>query len=239
VRTLPLGGSGRDDYHRRMSTEDAGPALTPSRNPDRMTNDKAALRDLLDDAQFGVIAAVMHDGPVGMPVSFARDGDRIILHGSSGSHRMRVLSDGAPVCFTVTIPDALSVGRTAFHTGMRYRSAMVFGACRPVPESQKKAMLDLYLDRYLPGRSGEIRPVTAKELAATMVLSLPIQTWSMKVSSGWPIDESDGEDGAGWMGLLPLHQGVGTPQGNPALDPSVDVPASVLAAAERFRQQTP
>ena len=46
----------------------------------------------------------------------------------------------------------------------------------------------------LPGRVAEVREPTTKELAATLVLRLPIDQWSLKISDDWPEDpDSDVE----------------------------------------------
>jgi uncharacterized protein len=68
---------------------------------------------------------------------------------------------------------------------MRYRSAVLFGQCQPITEPDaKRRALDIITDALIPGRSAEVRASTAKELAAVLVLALPIAEWSLKVSEG-------------------------------------------------------
>jgi len=50
----------------------------------------------------------------------------------------------------------------------------MFGAFRVLTGNAKEGALDIVVDRLVPGRISEIRRSTAKELAATMVLSLPL-----------------------------------------------------------------
>ena len=203
--------------------------LTPSRMAGRGRTDRAALDELLDEVLVGYVGMALDEGPLVLPVGFARDGDRVLLHGSTGSHRMRVLAEGAEVCFTVAALDALKVARSAFGTGMQYRSACLFGTCEVLSGDDHASALAAYTDRYLPGRSAEVRPIAKKELAATMVLALPIETWSMKVADGFPDDDPDDVAGDGWAGLVPLLSGFGEPIDNPDLREGIPVPPSVAA----------
>jgi len=203
--------------------------LTPSRMAGRGRTDRQALDELLDEVLVGYLGVSLDEGPLVLPVGFARDGDRVLLHGSTGSHRMRVLAEGADVCFTVATMDALKVARSAFGTGMQYRSACLFGVCEVLEGDDKASALAAYTNRYLPGRIDEVRPITAKERAATMVLALPIETWSMKVAGGFADDDPDDVAGDAWAGVVPLLTGYGAPLRNPDLRVGVGVPASVLA----------
>lgn len=169
----------------------------------------------------------LDEGPLVIPVSFARQGDRIIFHGSTGSRRMRTVADGAQICFTVTAVDALKVSRSLEGTGLAYRSAVLFGSCTLVEGEEKSRALNDYVDRYVPGRTGEVRPSTAKEEAATMVLALPIDQWSMKVSPNPPEDGEEDLLGDAWAGVLPLRKGFTEAIPTADLRAGIAVPASV------------
>jgi uncharacterized protein len=203
--------------------------LTPSREADRLSTDRAALDALLDDVLVGYVALSLAEGPLALPVSYARDGDRVLFHGSTGSRRMRSLAEGAEICFTVAAADGLKVGRTAFGTGMQFRSATLFGTCELLQGPEKIAALGRYTDRYLPGRMAEVRPITAREAAATMLLALPISEWSMKVAEGFAHDDIDEVRGDVWAGVVPWFQGVGDPIPSPDLGAGIAIPASVMA----------
>jgi nitroimidazol reductase NimA-like FMN-containing flavoprotein (pyridoxamine 5'-phosphate oxidase superfamily) len=142
---------------------------------------------------------------------------------------MRALADGAPVCVTVTALDALKVARSGFESGMRYRSACLFGTCVALAGDEAVRALDAFVDRILPGRSGEVRPSTAKELAATMVLALPITEWSLKTADGFPEDPASDVADDAWAGVVPLRTVFGEPIPNPDLRPGIELPASVRA----------
>ena len=67
----------------------------------------------------------------------------------------------------VTLLDGLVLARSAFNHSLNYRSAMVFGVARPVPEADKAAALEAFMERLCPGRSGQARPGSAAELKQT------------------------------------------------------------------------
>jgi uncharacterized protein len=190
---------------------------------------RAELDQLLDTVHIGHFALVAEDGhPVVLPTAVVRDGDRVLAHGSTGSRWLRRLAAGAPTSLAVTAFDALVVARSAFESSMRYRSAVLFGRCAAIGEPDAKGRaLDTITDALIPGRSREVRPSTAKELAAVQVLALPIEEWSLKVSEGWPDDPDEDVAGPAWAGVLPLIQRYGEPVPAPNLRAGIHVPDSV------------
>ena len=82
-------------------------------------------------------------------------------------------------------------------------------------------------ERLIPGRSAEIRRPRKQELAATLVLSLPITQWSLKISDGWPEDPDDDVAGEAWAGVVPQRTSYGAPLPAPDLRAGIDVPPSV------------
>jgi hypothetical protein len=155
----------------------------------------------------------------------------LLLHGSTGSPWIRAAAAGAPVCVQVTAADAIIVARSAFESSLRYRSAVLFGVCESLDGPPKQAALDVLTDHLIPGRTREVRRPTAKELAATLVLALPIAEWSLKVSGGWSEDPESDIAGDAWAGVLPIVTSYGEPAGAPDLRPGIAVPASVRQLA--------
>jgi nitroimidazol reductase NimA-like FMN-containing flavoprotein (pyridoxamine 5'-phosphate oxidase superfamily) len=205
------------------------PGSTPRtrvrRIPEHAVRDRAALHAVLDAGLVGHLAITGDDGqPFVLPVAYARDGERVLIHGSTGSRLFRGLAAGAPTCLTVTLLDGLVVARSAFESSMHYRSAMVLGTCAVVPDADKVAALDLLTDRLLPGRRADVRPHRAKELAATLVLALGLAEASVKISDGPPEDEDDDLDTPIWAGVVPLAERFGEPVAAPDLRFDLDVP---------------
>ncbi len=208
-------------------------ARRPIRLPELASTDRDALDALLDSALVGHFALVAEDGtPAVIPTAVIRDGDRVLAHGSTGSRWMRRLAGGVPTALAVTSYDGIEVARSAFESSIHYRSAVLFGRCSQVVDD-KERVLDLITERLLPGRVAEVRRPTKAELAATQVLALPIDDWSLRISAGWPDDADADVAGPAWAGVVPLRQVYGAPLAAPDLRDGIDVPPSVRALAER------
>jgi nitroimidazol reductase NimA-like FMN-containing flavoprotein (pyridoxamine 5'-phosphate oxidase superfamily) len=191
--------------------------------------DLAALAALVRDARVGHFAFVEDGEPRVLPIAIVADGAHILLHGSTGSHWLRLLATGIPVALSVTAIDALVVARSAFESSMNYRSAVLFGSCAPVGDNpvDTVAALDLVTEGLIPGRVAELRPHTAKELAATLVLRMTVSEWTLKVSDDWPEDGPADVAGQAWAGTLPLRTGYERAVPAPDLAAGIPLPGSV------------
>ncbi len=201
-------------------------ALT--RLPEKASSDRAVLDALLDGSRVGHVGLIADGHPVVLATAIARDGDRVLAHGSTGSGWMRLLAAGAPASLAVTALDGLVVARSAFESSMHYRSAVLFGTFGPVDDpAEKERVLDVITESLLPGRVAELRRPSPKELAATLVLALPISEWSLKVSAGWPEDPDEDVGADAWAGVVPLNSVAGPALEAPDLRPGIPVPSSV------------
>ena len=145
-----------------------------TRKPDRGSSSRALLDALLDDELVGTLATVLDGEPWVVPLLFARDGDRILLHGSTGAGALRHIAEGAAMAFSVTAIDGIVVAESTFDSSANYRSAVVRGRARNLDADERAEALDLLSDRVIPGRTSEVRPSTPKEWAATLAMELPI-----------------------------------------------------------------
>lgn len=212
---------------RRVGDNGVVPELTPIRLADKASTDRTQLDLLLDDVHVGHIGFVSDAQPVVIPTAVVRDGDRLLAHGSTGSRWMRTIAAGAPACVAVTALDGVVVARSAFESSLHYRSAVLFGAFEPLTGTDLEQALTAVTEALVPGRTSELRAPTPRELAATMVLAMPLDRWSLKVSDGWPGDEPEDVAGPAWAGVVPLLTSYGTPVGAPDLAAGIEVPASV------------
>lgn len=187
------------------------------RLPEKAVEDVGVLHAILDAARVAHVGLVDDGGPVVVPVGCARDGDRLLLHGSTGSRLFRRLAEGAEVCATVTLLDGMVLARSAFESSMHYRCAMVFGTAIELRGADKVAALRAMSEAWLPGRWDTLRPPSAKELAATTVLALPLTEWSVKVSDSPPEDPPEDLDAPVWAGVLPIVTTYGEPVPAPDL----------------------
>jgi uncharacterized protein len=196
------------------------------RLPEKQVRDRSAL-DAVLDAALAVHVAVQDGGvPHVVPLGCARDGDELLVHGSTASRALRTLAAGLPTCATATLLDGVVVARSQFESSMQYRCAMVFGSFSALHGRAKTRALEVLARQLLPGLEGQ-RPPSARELAATAVLALPIDTWSLKVSAG-PVDDADDDLGRPvWAGVVPLRHVWGQPVPAPDLAPGLAVPDAI------------
>ena len=213
----------------------AQPSTRVTRISEKQTTSRDALDDLLASTPLATIALMRDNHPVVFPTGFASAGDEFVIHGSTGSPWMRALAAGAAAAVSVTALDGVVVARSSFESSFRYRSAALFGVFERVPDAEKIGYLDALTDKFVPGRVAELRSSTRRELAATLVLRLPIgaDNWSLKVSAGWPEDPDADVAGDAWAGVVPMSVTYGNPEPAPDLRSGIPVPDSVSNIAGR------
>jgi hypothetical protein len=146
---------------------------------------------------------------------------------------LRTLTQGVPVCVTVTLLDGLVLARSAFHHSLNYRSVVVIGKARLVDDRDEKVRaLHLITDHVVPRRWSEVRSPNALELRQSTVLALPLQEVSAKIRSGPPLDDDADYLLSIWAGVVPVE----TLLARPISDGRVlaDVPDIDLARFTRF-----
>jgi len=191
--------------------------------------DRDDLDAVLDATSVGTLATVVDGQPWAVPMLYARVGDRILLHGSTGAGALRHVAAGAPVSLCVTLLDAIVVADNLFDSSANYRSAVVRGRLEPVVGEEAERSLTVLSDVLIPGRSAEVRAATRKELAATLTIALPIESgqWTVKVRSAPPSEGDRNPDV--WAGLVPMRTVAGEPVRASWVSGDVPVPASVKA----------
>ena len=199
----------------------------PTRGQQRASYDKALVHAILDDGYLCHLGFVRDGAPVVLPTLYARAGERLYVHGSTGSRPLRGAGEdpGLPVCLTVTHVDGIVLARSAFHHSINYRSVVVHGTAHQVTDPAERATaLDAIVDHIVPGRADDSRRANAKELAATAVVRLDLGEVSAKVRTGGPNDDPEDLDLPYWSGVLPVTRAYGAAIPSGDLDPSVPLP---------------
>jgi hypothetical protein len=210
------------------------PNTTLKRLPQRGSFERATVYEILDAAFLCHVAFVVDEQPFVIPTSYARVNDELFIHGSAASRMLRNLSEGIPVCVTVTLVDGLVLARSAFHHSINYRSVMVFGTAQLVTDEPAKFdALKAFTEHIIPGRWPEIREPNAQELKATTVLALPLREASAKIRTGPPKDDDEDMAIPVWAGVLPLTVTPGKPIADPYVSDAIALPEHVKRYGQR------
>jgi nitroimidazol reductase NimA-like FMN-containing flavoprotein (pyridoxamine 5'-phosphate oxidase superfamily) len=220
-----------------MSTEDPSnfeptSRTTAKRRAYRAQYDVATVHAIIDEALVCHVAFVDPSGghPVVLPTLHARVGSNLFLHGSAKNRMFGALATGIPCSIAFTLVDGLVFARTAFHHSMNYRSVVAFGTASAVTDLEaKRSAFRAIVDKAAVGRADEARAPSAEELAATLVVVLPIVEASAKIRSGPPLDKGDELDEPVWAGEVPLRIVAGTPIPDTALATGMAVSPSIVA----------
>lgn len=203
------------------------------RVPGRANHERDVIDAILDAALVCHVGFVEDGTPHVIPMAMARNGDELLLHGSTASRLMRTLAAGADVSVAVTHLDGIVVARSAFHSSMNYRSVVVYGRTRAMTErADKLQALEVITNHLIPGRWDELRAPTDTELKATLVLALPLEESVAKIRTGAPIDDDEDLDTPVWGGVVPLRSHLSEPLPDDRVKNGVTLPASVARLLE-------
>ncbi|HEY8559511.1 MAG TPA: pyridoxamine 5'-phosphate oxidase family protein [Pyrinomonadaceae bacterium] len=199
------------------------------RLPKRGHFERETVYRILDEALVCHVGFCADNQPFVIPTSYARIGDRLVIHGSAASRMMRSLSEEIYVCVTVTLIDGLVLARSAFHHSMNYRSVVVFGKARVITDEREKyEALEAFTEHIVPNRWESIRPPSKNELKGTTVLSLDITEASAKIRAGGPVDDEEDYELDAWAGVLPIELTTGAPLPDERLKNGTEIPPDVL-----------
>lgn len=204
------------------------PRTTVVRNPDRGVHDFNTIASILDEGFVCHLGFAVDGQPYVVPTSYGRAGDVLYIHGSSASRMMRALSDGVPVCLTVTLVDGLVFARSVFHNSANYRSVVVLGTAEVATGDEKLAGLRIITEHLMPGRWDDARHPSEQELKATTVLKLPIREASAKIRAGGPNEDPGDLPSALWAGVLSFGQSSFKAVADPDVPPGTEAPSYVV-----------
>jgi nitroimidazol reductase NimA-like FMN-containing flavoprotein (pyridoxamine 5'-phosphate oxidase superfamily) len=198
--------------------------------------DEEVIYEILDQARLCHVAALVNGKPVALPTLHAREGRTVFLHGSPSNEVMKSILRDGEAFVTATLYEGLRLARSGFHSSIAFRSVVVVGAAREIlDESEKLRVLNLFVDRVLPGRAREVRATNASELRLTMVVAVEIDEASAKISWG-PTDDDDADmELPIWSGTVPARLVFESPRpdANGAMSSGeVEVPPSVRRLLE-------
>src|SRR5690606_2497946 len=194
------------------------------RKPKRGSYERAEVYAILDEALYCHVAFQIDGQPYIIPTLHARDGDTLLLHGSSASRMLRHAGKH-PICVAVTLIDGIVLARSAYNHSINYRSAVLFGQGEYITDPDLKLdALARFTERLVPGRWDDARPPDAQELKATGVIRMPIESASAKIRSGSAVDDERDLNLPVWAGVIPLRQAIEPPIPDPDARREVPLP---------------
>ncbi|SKC06062.1 pyridoxamine 5'-phosphate oxidase family protein [Dyadobacter psychrophilus] len=180
--------------------------LTPSRLAKRSTQDHEVICSILDEALFCTVSYSVDNRPFSIPTAFVRYEDKIYIHGSVGSHFIREIEKGIPVCISVMLTDALVVAKSAFSHSVNYRSVIIFSNAEKVEDlNTKRAAFEWLTNKIVPGSWDYLRPMKDSEVKKTTALAFSFDEACAKTRSGMPKDEEEDLGLPIWSGLIPIQ----------------------------------
>lgn len=162
---------------------------------------------VIDAAPIGHVAISDNDlGLTVIPMLHSRMEDSLVFHGATTSRLMVCLGSGEPISVSFAIVDGLVLAKSLFHHSMNYRSAVVFGTGHLVrDESERMAALKSISDKIMPGRWEDARQPSDKEMKATAIVKLKIESASAKIRTGPPNDDTEDHLLKFWSGVVPFE----------------------------------
>ena len=197
------------------------------RIPKRGSYDKVVIAKILK-SQFMAQINYVYDGyPISIPMAYGYKNNEIYIHGANKNRLMTSIMNSDKVSATITKLESLVLAKSTFHHSMNYQSVVIFGKAEEISDPADKMLaLKIITDQIIKHRWEESRQPNSKEINATTLVRIKIETASAKIREGDPIDDKEDQGLPIWSGLLPLKSGY--------LDPipdqsslSLEIPKSI------------
>jgi len=170
------------------------------------------IRAFLQEAKVGRIATSFDGQPFITPSMFWFDekNRRIFFHSNIAGRVRANIENNPKICLEASEMGKLLPSNVALEFSLQYRSVAVFGAAQIIadPEEARRVLYNL-IKKYFPTMTAgrEYREITDKELRATSVYAIQIESWSGKENWKDRADQSDEWEalGAEWFDHLLLE----------------------------------
>lgn len=149
------------------------------RRREKEITDREELRRILAEARICRLAMCDGDRPYLVPLSFALDGDDLVLHSARDGRKLDILRRNPAVCFEVEEAPTLRPADTACDFSFAFRTVIGSGEVEWVEElAERRRLLALFGPRYgaPPGELPE------QEVTRTRVLRVRVRELTGKRS---------------------------------------------------------
>lgn len=191
--------------------------------------DKEVIYAILDATEICHIAFNHKGKALVQPINFGRNGDKLYIHGALKNRMTNCILEAKEVCLNVLLLDGMKLTRSAFHHSVNYRSVVVFGSVKEVVDDKSKLLgLKSIINHFVPNRWNFCRKPNQKELKATKVIEITIETASAKIANTPPSDHKNDLDLEYWAGTIPVRTSYGSPISDEHTKAGSDIPQHVL-----------
>ena len=119
------------------------------RRREKQITERAELHRILREARMCRLAVSEGDRPYLVPLTFALDGDHLVLHAARAGRKLDVLRRNPAVCFEVEEGVEVAPAKAPCGFGMRYRTVIGQGEVEFVEDPAERArLLALFGPRY-------------------------------------------------------------------------------------------
>jgi nitroimidazol reductase NimA-like FMN-containing flavoprotein (pyridoxamine 5'-phosphate oxidase superfamily) len=161
-----------------------------------LTRDDEWIRAFLNEARVAHIATSADEQPFINPTMFWFDTDRhqIVFHSNVAGRVRSNIESNPRVCLEASELGRFLPSNVALEFSLQFRSVAVYGMARPVTDPvEARRLLYGLIGKYFPTMTAgkEYREITDKELRATSVYALQIESWTGKENWADRADQSD------------------------------------------------
>lgn len=154
------------------------------------------IRVFLKKARVAHIATSRDGQPFLNPTTFWFDEEnhRVIFHSNLAGRVRSNIEANPKVCLEASELGKLLPSNVALEFSLQYRSVIVFGTARLITDpAEARRVLYSLIKKYFPTMSAgkEFREITDKELRATSVYAIEIESWSGKENWKDRADQND------------------------------------------------
>lgn len=207
---------------------------TVKRGFKKASYNKDKVHAILDACEICNVAFSIEGSAYVQPINFGREGENIYLHGSHKNRMTNAVLESGTVCLSVTLLDSMKLSRSAFHHSVNYRSVVVFGKARELHDEEDKLRgLRSIINHFVPDRWENSRLPNEKELKATKVIEITIETASAKIANGEVEDKDADKELDLWAGQIPIRLVCDYPIPEKDLREGMEIPKHVIEFYEK------
>lgn len=161
-----------------------------------LTRDDDWIRAFLREAKVGHIASAIDGQPFLNPTTFWLDeaNHQIVFHSNIAGRIRSNIESNPKVSLEASELGKLLPSNVALEFSLQFRSVVVFGTARVVTDpAEARRLLYGLISKYFPAMTAgkEYREITDKELRATSIYAIQIESWSGKENWAERADQSD------------------------------------------------